>query len=92
MVADRNRRYRDIGHPFVTPTKPTYASLPVPGIQPVLMDDLRNEIEQIRNQVTFALRTRGPVWLEPYGAITSDLLIPTSRSSRASISPGTVPA
>ncbi len=24
--------------PFVTPTKPTYASLPLPGIQPVLMD------------------------------------------------------
>lgn len=30
--------------PFVTPTKPTYASLPLPGIQPVLMDELRNEI------------------------------------------------
>ena len=34
--------------PFVTPTKPTYASLPFPGIKPVLMDELRNEIE--RNQ------------------------------------------
>lgn len=31
--------------PFVTPTKPTYASLPLPGIKPVLMDDLRNDIE-----------------------------------------------
>ncbi len=31
--------------PFVTPTKPTYATLPLPGIQPVLMDDRRNEIE-----------------------------------------------
>ena len=31
--------------PFVTPTKPTYASLPLPGIRPVLMDELRNEIE-----------------------------------------------
>lgn len=31
--------------PFVTPTKPTYATLPLPGIQPVLMDELRNEIE-----------------------------------------------
>lgn len=31
--------------PFVTPTKPTYASLPLPGIQPALMDELRNEIE-----------------------------------------------
>jgi acetyl-CoA synthetase len=31
--------------PFVTPTKPTYATLPLPGIQPVLMDSERNEIE-----------------------------------------------
>ena len=31
--------------PFVTPTKPTYASLPLPGIRPVLMDELSNEIE-----------------------------------------------
>lgn len=31
--------------PFITPTKPTYASLPFPGIQPVLMDSRRNEIE-----------------------------------------------
>ena len=31
--------------PFVTPTKPTYASLPFPGIKPVIMDELRNEIE-----------------------------------------------
>ncbi len=30
--------------PFVTPTKPTYASLPFPGVKPVLMDELRNEI------------------------------------------------
>ncbi len=30
---------------FVTPTKPTYATLPLPGIQAVLMDDKRNEIE-----------------------------------------------
>jgi acetyl-CoA synthetase len=30
---------------FITPTKPTYASLPLPGIQPVLMDEKRNEIE-----------------------------------------------
>lgn len=30
--------------PFVTPTKPTYATLPLPGIQPVLMDEKRKEI------------------------------------------------
>ena len=30
--------------PFITPTKPTYATLPFPGIQPVLMDENGNEI------------------------------------------------
>jgi acetyl-CoA synthetase len=44
--------------PFVTPTKPTYASLPMPGIQPVLMDELRNEIEG--NQVTGSLCIKFP--------------------------------
>ena len=31
--------------PFVTPTKPTYATLPLPGIQPVLMEAEGGEIE-----------------------------------------------
>ncbi|UTW67845.1 acetate--CoA ligase [bacterium SCSIO 12643] len=31
--------------PYVTPTIPTYATLPLPGIQPVLMDENGNEIE-----------------------------------------------
>ncbi|MBQ0909861.1 acetate--CoA ligase [Flavobacterium sp. F-328] len=43
---------------FVTPTKPTYASLPLPGIQPVLMDPKRNEIEG--NQVTGSLCIKFP--------------------------------
>lgn len=30
--------------PFTTPTKPTYATLPLPGIQPELLDDDGNEI------------------------------------------------
>ncbi|WP_142783229.1 acetate--CoA ligase [Changchengzhania lutea] len=30
--------------PFVTPTKPTYATLPFPGIQPALMDENGQEI------------------------------------------------
>ncbi|MCX2681515.1 acetate--CoA ligase [Galbibacter sp. EGI 63066] len=30
--------------PFATPTKPTYATLPFPGIQPALMDENGNEI------------------------------------------------
>jgi acetyl-CoA synthetase len=44
--------------PFVTPTKPTYATLPLPGIQPVLMDELRNEIEG--NQVVGSLCIKYP--------------------------------
>lgn len=44
--------------PFVTPTKPTYASLPLPGVQPVLMDEFRNEIEG--NQVTGSLCIKFP--------------------------------
>ena len=44
--------------PFMTPTKPTYATLPLPGIQPVLMDELRNEIEG--NQVTGSLCIKFP--------------------------------
>jgi acetyl-CoA synthetase len=43
---------------FVTPTKPTYATLPLPGIQPVLMDDKRNEIEG--NQVVGNLCIKFP--------------------------------
>lgn len=30
--------------PFVTPTKPTFATLPLPGIEPCLMDENGNEI------------------------------------------------
>lgn len=44
--------------PFVTPTKPTYATLPLPGIQPVLMDERRNEIEE--NQVAGSLCIKFP--------------------------------
>jgi acetyl-CoA synthetase len=43
---------------FVTPTKPTYVTLPLPGIQPVLMDELRNEIEG--NQQVGALCIKFP--------------------------------
>ncbi len=44
--------------PFITPTKPTYATLPLPGIQPVLMDEKRNEITG--NQVDGNLCIRFP--------------------------------
>lgn len=44
--------------PFITPTKPTYATLPLPGIQPVLMDERRNEIDD--NQVVGSLCIKFP--------------------------------
>ena len=43
---------------FVTPTKPTYATLPLPGVQPVLMNEKRNEIEG--NQVVGSLCIKFP--------------------------------
>jgi acyl-coenzyme A synthetase/AMP-(fatty) acid ligase len=72
VVANGNRRNYDFANCFVTPTKPTYASLPLPGIQPVLMDEKRNEIEG--NQVTGSLCIKflGPELPEPFGAIIKD--------------------
>ena len=46
--------------PFVTPTKPTYASLPFPGIKPVLMDELRNEIEVNQKIGNLCIEYPGP--------------------------------
>jgi acetyl-CoA synthetase len=43
---------------FITPTKPTYATLPLPGIQPVLMNDKGVEIE--RNQEVGSLCIKFP--------------------------------
>ncbi|NKI32036.1 acetate--CoA ligase [Croceivirga thetidis] len=44
--------------PFSTPTKPTYATLPMPGIQPALMDENGNEI--FGNQVDGRLCIKFP--------------------------------
>lgn len=44
--------------PFVTPTKPTYATLPLPGIQPALMDDKGKELKG--NQVEGRLCIKFP--------------------------------
>ena len=44
--------------PVVTPTKPTYATLPLPGIQPVLMDERRNQIDD--NNVVGSLCIKFP--------------------------------
>lgn len=43
---------------FVTPTKPSFATLPLPGVQPALMDELSNEIHG--NQVSGNLCIRFP--------------------------------
>ena len=44
--------------PYVTPTKPTYATLPFPGIQPTLMDE--NGLELKGNQVDGRLCIKFP--------------------------------
>lgn len=44
--------------PFATPTKPTYATLPLPGIQPALMDENGTEIKG--NQVDGRLCIKFP--------------------------------
>ncbi|MDY7395225.1 acetate--CoA ligase [Aureibaculum sp. 2210JD6-5] len=44
--------------PYVTPTKPTYATLPFPGIQPALMDESGDEIKG--NQVDGRLCIKFP--------------------------------
>ena len=44
--------------PFATPTKPTYATLPFPGIQPALMDENKQEIRG--NQVNGRLCIKFP--------------------------------
>ncbi|MDT0607803.1 acetate--CoA ligase [Croceitalea rosinachiae] len=44
--------------PFATPTKPTYATLPMPGIQPALMDENGEEIQG--NQVDGRLCVKFP--------------------------------
>ncbi len=44
--------------PFSTPTKPTYATLPMPGVQPALMDENGNEIKG--NQVDGRLCIKFP--------------------------------
>jgi acetyl-CoA synthetase len=43
---------------FITPTKPTYATLPLPGIQPILMDENKKEI--IGNSVSGNLAIQFP--------------------------------
>jgi acetyl-CoA synthetase len=46
--------------PGVTPTKPGYATLPLPGIQPALIDDDGNEIEETEAQGNLVIKFSWP--------------------------------
>jgi len=46
--------------PFITPTKPTYATMPLPGIQPVLMNSKRNEIENHHEEGSLCIKFPWP--------------------------------
>jgi len=46
--------------PFVTPTKPTYATLPLPGIQPALMDEKGSEIHGNSNEGRLCIKYPWP--------------------------------
>ena len=46
--------------PFVTPTKPTYATFPLPGIVPTIMDDDGNEIKENPAQGRLAIKHPWP--------------------------------
>jgi acetyl-CoA synthetase len=52
LVANRNRRHHDLTYSLCYPYKANLRNLPLPGIQPVLMDEKRNEIDG--NQVVGA--------------------------------------
>jgi acetyl-CoA synthetase len=62
--------------PFVTPTKPTYATLPLPGIQPVLMDERRNEIEGNQVVGSLCINFHGQELQEPFGVIIKGIKKP----------------
>ncbi len=46
--------------PGITPTKPGYATLPLPGIQPALMDDDGNEIKETEAQGNLVIKHSWP--------------------------------
>lgn len=46
--------------PFITPTKPTYATMPLPGIQPVLMNSKRNEVENHHEEGSLCIKFPWP--------------------------------
>ena len=77
LVANRNWRNYDFSAAVCYPTKPTYATLPLPGIQPVLMDENATEITEI-NWVdgAFASDFLGRELPELFGEIHQDIKKP----------------
>ncbi len=45
---------------FITPTKPTFATLPLPGIQPILMDNNGNELKENKKEGKLAIKYPWP--------------------------------
>lgn len=46
--------------PYITPTKPTYATLPLPGVQPILMDENGKEVTSTRGEGKLGIRFPWP--------------------------------
>jgi acetyl-CoA synthetase len=48
----------------ITPSKPTYATLPLPGVQPILVDENGKEVEGIMLAVTYVSKLHGHLFSE----------------------------
>ena len=76
----------------ITETIPTFATLPLPGVQPCLMDDDGNEIvEQQMLKANSVLSSLGQAWLGRYTVTTNGSRIPITVRFLGSILPETVP-
>ena len=62
--------------PFVTPTKPTFATLPFIGIQPALMDAEGKRYMVIMYKEGSVSSILGRLWPEPFGGTTNAILTP----------------
>jgi acetyl-CoA synthetase len=77
-VANRNRWNLISPLAGITPTKPSLATLPLPGIQPILVDPEGKELKGNGVEGILCIKFRGPECYEPPTAITplfSNLLL-----------------
>ena len=78
----------------ITPTRPTFATLPLPGVQPVLMDEHGNEVVQKNMEPSegrLAMRAHGLRLQEPFTVITKGIKTPISQPIRICTSPVMAP-